>query len=373
MKYPSLRIQTEVGMRHDFDRVYTRAYQRGININSTFDYIREMSGYPKNSELPSVVKVKVGSGILIKRYNPLTFTPNPSLRTLKLLALDFDCVSFTTEIDYCGLNFIEKLTLIGPFDKLESLCLPTNLRSLHLQADKPQGWGNLKSVQFPVISNCDQLHNFKNLKLLAFESKVVSQFVKNLPVSIENFVIIIRAHHSDIRSGTIWENLSFSDFNVKRLTNIYTFQLSVACKEIDLFELPKNVRFLELNFGVPKDFARVTSCLFQIPDVNLPVEKRGARASLITRYATEYLDLSLLNFDRFLAILIKRPGCFANRTVIKLVDVSSTLNSFILEKCYESECDANHNHFSLNIPKITCNMPRCGMLQYGEAMKFEGN
>ncbi|GME70871.1 unnamed protein product [Ambrosiozyma monospora] len=170
---------------------------------------------------------------------------------------------------------------------------------------------------------------------------------------------------------------SLSCFNFKCVPDLYTLRLSVRCGRLNLSDLPKSVHFLEVLIHVSSKFW-VTICFSQVPDMNLSMDKRNTKIGLITSRprcsdkAFSLIDLTQLNFDRFSAIEIKRQVCFySNTTIIKVNDVSNTLNDFKILKCYGLNCDLGHKHFSLSVPQISENLVSCGMMKYNEIMKFE--
>ncbi|GME73091.1 unnamed protein product [Ambrosiozyma monospora] len=258
---------------------------------------------------------------------------------------------------------IEMLDLIGSYNNIESLSLTTSLETLrfkHVEHTK-----NMKNVQFPSIENCDQLVNLRSLKVLDFHPSVVSHCAKNLPVTIKNLEFSFRANLP-----------SLGYFNFKHVPNLYTLRLGVRPGKLNLSGLPKSVHFLQVN--IYHGEYPVTVRLSQVPEVNIPVEKKNTKVGSIiscSKYPDDFvtlLDLTQLKFDRFSAIMTERPTCsYVFDTVIKLNKVSSTLKDFTIEKCNWRYCDKGFRHFRPYIPQIHDSMVGCGVMRYKEIMKLE--
>ncbi|GMG24797.1 unnamed protein product [Ambrosiozyma monospora] len=150
----------------------------------------------------NVVKLDVGYGMW-KKEIPLGFTTNTSVRDLDMgnfLSMDpnrfiyykglknLRCVKLGTEFGTTSVknlpDTVKKLWLIGSFTEIESLRLPTGIEHLRCESSTPKM--EQTDATFPLIENCDQLPNLRDLKILGFHSKFVSHFFKNLPDTIEN-------------------------------------------------------------------------------------------------------------------------------------------------------------------------------------------
>ncbi|GME72235.1 unnamed protein product [Ambrosiozyma monospora] len=227
------------------------------------------------------VVVKRGLNFRYSGYpHPVEFIPGRTIKDLEMrLTLTRDNIS--TDIDYSGLSNLKSVRIGRQFGINSLKNLPDCIERLELE--------RFKNVQFPLIENYDQLVNLRYLKVLGFQSSAVSYYAKNLPVAIENLEFCVLTGAS---TGGMANLPALSHFNFKRVPNLYTLHLGVRPGKLCLSELPKSIHFLKVDIHYHSKYS-LSVCLSQVPDMNLPKEKRDSKASVIISYPKFQIKLSL--------------------------------------------------------------------------------